>query len=111
MNYGFELCNCVFSHSFLLADLHPWNVMMDKNEQHVSFLVFVYGLMTSLVLIKILSWWNFMVYLAFGFLIYSFGGPYLVFKWLVISSSIVELPHDFFFLGGEEWSGWSENPL
>ena len=57
--------------------------MMDKNEQHVSFLVFIYGLMTSLVLVKILSWWNFMVYLSVGFLVYSFGGPYMVFKWLV----------------------------
>ena len=72
-----------FKFSFLAA-FHPWNVMMEQNEQSVSFLVFVYSLMISLILIKLLSWWNFMVYLAFGFLIYSFGGPYMVFKWYVV---------------------------
>ncbi|XP_066932083.1 uncharacterized protein [Clytia hemisphaerica] len=75
--------------------LHPWNVLMEQNEQSVSFLVFVYGLMISLILIKILSWWNFMVYLAFGFLVYSFGGPYMVFKWLLTITALVWFIFDF----------------
>lgn len=71
------------------AALHPWNVMMQQNQQHISFLIFVYSLALSLIAIKLLSWWNFMVYLAFWFLVYSFGGPYTVFKGLLTVTAFV----------------------
>lgn len=84
------------------AALHPWNMMMEKDEQHISFLVFVYGLALSLILIKLLSWWNFMVYLAICFLIYSFGGAQMVMKWLgwyLFNLTVCCTPHtEIFFI-------------
>jgi len=71
------------------ALFHPWNILNDKDTQNVSFIVFAYAVAISLILVRLLSWWNFMVFVALSFLLYSFGGPYLVFKWLLCITGAV----------------------
>lgn len=71
------------------ALLHPWNMLMEQNKQQLSMVVFAYFMALSFVFLKILSWWNFMVYLACVFLAYSFGGQYLVFKWLLTVTGVI----------------------
>ncbi|XP_065664226.1 uncharacterized protein LOC136086003 [Hydra vulgaris] len=85
-----------YYHSIFLEDLkekcdiyfretdpfHPWNVMEQENKQSPLY-VLIYGGIISLVFMKFLSSWNFLLYIAVSFLVYYFGGTPLVFKWIL----------------------------
>ncbi|XP_012561025.1 uncharacterized protein LOC105846623 isoform X1 [Hydra vulgaris] len=61
---------------------HPWNVMEQENKQTPLYL-FIYGGILSLVFMRFLSSWNFLLYIAASFLVHYIGGTPLVFKWIL----------------------------
>ena len=71
------------------ATVHPFNVKKYLNSAQFSFFVFSYALVFSLLVLKLMTWWNFAVYLALGFLIYHLGGLNLVLKSLLTLTGLV----------------------
>eukprot|EP00112_Aurelia_sp_Birch-Aquarium-sp1_P013446 Seg2853.3 transcript_id=Seg2853.3/GoldUCD/mRNA.D3Y31 product="hypothetical protein" protein_id=Seg2853.3/GoldUCD/D3Y31 len=69
------------------APLHPWNIIKQDKET-VSFVVFVYAVSLSLILIKICSLWNFIGLLTTGYLVFIFGGPHFCFRWLIFMTGV-----------------------
>jgi len=67
---------------------HPWNILKTQDATNISFLVFVYMLALSFILIKLLSVWNFSVYLATTGLLYYNGGPKLLFNCLLTVTAL-----------------------
>ena len=67
---------------------HPW-ALLDSDPTQVSFLIFVYGLAVSLILMRFLTWFQYSVFLAVSFMAHSFGGPHMVFKWLVFVTGTI----------------------
>jgi hypothetical protein len=67
---------------------HPWNILKTQDATNISFLVFVYMMALSFVLIKLVTVWNFTVYLSTTFLLYYIGGPKLLFKCLLTVTAL-----------------------
>ncbi|XP_065683155.1 uncharacterized protein LOC105846623 isoform X2 [Hydra vulgaris] len=73
---------------------HPWNVMEQENKQTPLYL-FIYGGILSLVFMRFLSSWNFLLYIAASFLVHYIGGTPLVFKcrFILPWMAVDRMPH------------------
>ncbi|XP_065054374.1 uncharacterized protein LOC135683130 [Rhopilema esculentum] len=65
------------------APWHPWNIIKQDKET-ISFVIFVYAVALSLILIRLCSFWNFVSFGAVGYTSYILGGPKFCFRWLVL---------------------------
>ena len=74
--------------SIFSAPLHPWNIIKQDKET-ISFVIFVYAVALSLILIRLCSFWNFVSFAAVGYTSYVLGGPKFCFRWYEANTSLV----------------------